>query len=327
MCTGISLGNKDLGINTLSRTLDFVFMEEGEMVVLPRNFTWKSLADDKEYSAKYSMCGMGSNVANYMFNEGLNEKGLAGAMLYLPGFAKYNNELSNDKMNIAPFEILKYFLTQCSDVKEVIESAKTMHVMDVKIPQFDMELPVHFILSDKNGETVIIETVGCEIKIYEENVGVMTNSPSYDWHMNNLANYLNFSRNNPSATINGVELAPKGEGFGLHLPGGVNPMDRFVRAAIGRELMVSKGLITNQQECILHAFKLLDNVCIPKGYMDMQGQCDYSIYKICMSCNELKYYYKTYKTDTLTVFDFNKYIDATEPMQFPLINDFIVQEM
>lgn len=327
MCTGISLGNKDLGINSLSRNLDFTYMQDCDIIVLPRSFSWTGLAKGEKIQNKYSICGMGGPVAEYTFNEAMNEKGLAGAMLYLPGFAKYNTEIDETKLNLAPFEILKYMLGTCSNVDEVIAVCKNLRVMDIKVPEFNMALPVHFIFTDKNGDTIIVETANCEVQVYTENTATLTNSPTYDWHLNNLANYLSFSRENPTNTINGIELKPKGEGYGLKLPGGVNPIDRFVRAAIGRELMVSKGLITSEQEMILHAFKLLDNVAIPQGFMDMQEQADYSIYKICMSISELKYYYKTYKADTLQMFDFSKYVDVTEPMEIPISNEFIVHEM
>lgn len=327
MCTGIALGNKNVGCNTLSRTLDFVFMQDSELVVLPRGYKWTGLADGVEYTTKYALTGMGDALAGYMFNDGVNEKGLAGAMLYLPGFAEYNKETEAGKLNLAPFEVLKYFLTECANVKEVIEAAKNLRMIDMPIPQFNMELPVHWILSDKDGETVIVETVGKSVQIYEKNVGVMTNSPSYDWHLTNLQNWMHISTTNPTMELNDLQIPVRGEGYGLKLPGGVNPTDRFVRAAIGRQLMLNKDLITSEQEAILHAFKLMDNVAIPKGYMDMHGQPDYSIYKICMSCSEQKYYYKTYKTDTLTCLDLNKYKDITEPKHFKLVNEFIVQEM
>lgn len=42
--------------------------------------------------------------------------------------------------------------------------------------------------ADKSGKSIVIEPVGGELKIYDAPLGVMTNSPPFDWHMTNLRN-------------------------------------------------------------------------------------------------------------------------------------------
>ena len=328
MCTGITLGNKDINCNTLSRTLDFEFMQDSELVVLPRNHQWKGNVDQTPYAGKYALVGMGGDFGGYTFNEGVNEKGLAGAMLYLPHFAEYNEYSEEGYTNLAPYEVLKWILTTFSNVKEVAEACKTLNILKMELAAFKMLLPVHWIISDANGDTIVIEPLKGKVTVYEKTVGVMANSPSYDWHLTNLTRYISASSTPKAAKeLNGLEIASVSEGSGMAgIPGDPTSISRFVRAAYGRDAMLNKNLIDSEQNAVLHAFKLLDNVAIPKGFMDTAaGHLDFSIYKICMSCSEKKYYYKTYVSDTLYCFDLMKQdLDAKEPKHFKLKNDLII---
>ena len=62
----------------------------------------------------------------------------------------------------------------------------------------------------------VVEVVGGAIKVHDAPLGVITNSPAYDWHMTNLRNYVNLSVQNPAPiTIEGVELTKMGQGPGM----------------------------------------------------------------------------------------------------------------
>ena len=60
----------------------------------------------------------------------------------------------------------------------------------------------------------------------------MTNSPTFDWHMTNLRNYINLKPNDVGhIDIGKVDLGQFGAGSGMHgLPGDFTPPSRFVRA-------------------------------------------------------------------------------------------------
>ena len=64
-------------------------------------------------------------------------------------------------------------------------------------------------------------------------LGVMANAPTYDWHMTNLANYINLSVNDiESIKLGARKISAFGAGGGLlGLPGNFTP-PCFVRAAI-----------------------------------------------------------------------------------------------
>ena len=98
--------------------------------------------------------------------------------------------------------------------------------------EFGTPLPLHHIVSDATGASLVIEYMDGEMSMFDNKVGAMTNSPNYDWHLLNLRNYANLTpRAAPARAIDGVSLAPFGAGSGmLGLPGDFTPPSRFVRA-------------------------------------------------------------------------------------------------
>ena len=69
----------------------------------------------------------------------------------------------------------------------------------------------------------------------------MANSPTFDWHMTNLSNYINLSvLNVVPVQLSGLKLAQFGQGSGLHgLPGDYTSPSRFVRAAVFSQSAIS----------------------------------------------------------------------------------------
>ena len=92
MCTGLNLVTKD-GKHIFGRSLD-VTCSYGESVnIVPRNFEWLNVVDNKTYKTKYACIAMSIVVDNHPFLfDGVNEKGLAGGGLNFLSFAKFSDE-------------------------------------------------------------------------------------------------------------------------------------------------------------------------------------------------------------------------------------------
>ena len=59
----------------------------------------------------------------------------------------------------------------------------------VAIPMLGTVPPIHWMFSDRTGESIVVESDRDGLHIYRNTVGVMTNSPGYPWHRTNLLNY------------------------------------------------------------------------------------------------------------------------------------------
>ncbi len=58
-----------------------------------------------------------------------------------------------------------------------------------------------------------MDLIGGKLKVTDVPLGVMTNAPTYDWHMTNLDNYINMSvKDIKSANLGDVKLQAFGSG-------------------------------------------------------------------------------------------------------------------
>ena len=71
-----------------------------------------------------------------------------------------------------------------------------------------------------------------KLKVYDNPLGVLTNSPTFDWHLTNIRNYVKISAVDAGPLkIAGMTFAPLGQGSGLlGIPGDPTPPSRFIRA-------------------------------------------------------------------------------------------------
>ncbi|MGL5576426.1 MAG: choloylglycine hydrolase family protein [Sarcina sp.] len=294
MCTSLTLKSLD-NKNFLARTMDFALDFNENLNLVPRNFKYFSAADKKNFISKYAALGMSIVVKDHpVFADGVNEKGLSCATLYFPGFAHYKENLSTDKINLAPFDFVYFILANCADIDEAIEFTKQVEFIDVKFDLIGIAPPLHWTLTDKTGRAIVVENTIEGLKITENPLGVMTNSPEIDWHLKNLRQYTGVSpvqENN--INWNGLDLNPFSQGAGtLHLPGDYTPPSRFIRAAYLKHVALEPK---TEVDAVTALFHILGNCEVPKGAVLKDGkEVDYTLYTSAMCCNTCSYYYKTY---------------------------------
>lgn len=124
--------------------------------------------------------------------------------------------------------------------------------------------PVHFVVTDKEGKGLIIEYIDGKLNVYDDKVGVLTNSPGYPWQVTNLSNYINLSPSNPKPlVVDGVTYTATGQGAGaVGLPGDYSPPSRFVKTAY---LLKNAMPAENAIKGVNLAEHILNNVDIPYG--------------------------------------------------------------
>ena len=270
-CTGISLKSQDGGV-IVARTVEWALgdAKHNQMIIFPRGKVFRAQTPDglngMTWKGKYGLV----SVSGYDQPHGpdaMNEKGLYVGVYYFPGYADYaayDKKQADRSMSVGDF--MQWLLSSFETVEEVRRNLDKVLVVDVKDPLFGgAPLPFHWKIADPTGTSVVVEIVdGGEIKVYDTFKGVITNSPTYDWHLTNLRNYLNLSTQ-PAAPliIDGESVAPFGGGSGLvGLPGDFTPPSRFVRAAV---LTATARPLPTSVDAVFEAFRVLDGFNIPVG--------------------------------------------------------------
>jgi choloylglycine hydrolase len=314
-CTGIELIAAD-GSVIHARTLEFGIDLKSEVMMVPRGYSRTGTTPDgkpgKTWTAKYA--SLGANALGMpILIDGLNERGLAVGLFYFPTTAKYQPYAPSDApRTIAPWEVGSYILENFATVDEVRANLPNIVVPGVVLAAWKFSPPAHYVVHDAAGKSIAIEYTDGKLNIYDNPLGVMTNSPGFDWHMTNLRNYVNFSMSDlPPAQVGSVKLVPFGQGTGmLGLPGDFTPPSRFVRA-----VAFSQSALPSQTgyEAILQAFHILDNFDIPKGSSrapdkDEHGNvvADYTLWTSAIDLKAERFYFRTFENSQIRMVDLTK---------------------
>jgi choloylglycine hydrolase len=231
----------------------------------------------------------------------MNEKGLVVGTLYLPGFAEfqpYDPAQANISMNSAEFT--NFVLTQFATVDQVGEGLKGIRVVPIPEPALGGPAPVHLMVADRSGKAIAVQYLKGELKVFNNPLRVLTNSPPFEWHMTNLRNYVNLSAVAwPAKKVENLDFAPIGAGSGfLGLPGDYTPPSRFVRAVAYTQ---TARKTPDGDETVYEVFRILDNFNLPLGTAEgpdaspelLKGMRSSTIWTTAADTRNLKYYYHT----------------------------------
>ena len=292
----------------------------GEQVVItPRNFPLpfrKAGTIDRHHA----IIGMASAKENYpLYAEAANEKGLGIAGLNFPEYAFYPERGETGKQMISPFELPLWLLSQCENLQQAKALLQETAVIDLPFSEKMPLTPLHWHMADESG-SLVLECTRAGMKIYDNPVGVMTNSPPFDFHLTNLRQYLNLTAEYPRDRLGADDsLTPFGVGFGaLGLPGDWSPTSRFVRAAFLKANAHGK---TDEMGSVGRFFHLLSGVAMMDGLVETNsGQYEKTSYSCCINVTKGIYYYTTYENRQITGIDMRKENPESDELKiFPLL--------
>jgi choloylglycine hydrolase len=311
-CTGIRIKPRD-GSVVVARTLEFAVDLRSNVIVVPRGIESVATAPDgrtgRRWKSTYAAVGA-NGFGLPAIVDGFNEKGLAAAIFYFPGYAEYQKvDAANVNDAVAPWELPLYLLGNCTNVDEAIRAARGIRVGNTPLKEAGGSLPCHYIVSDSNGRCAVLEYVGGELKVHNNPLAVITNSPTFDWHVTNLRNYINLTVNNvPPVDIAGIKFRAFGQGSGmLGLPGDFTPPSRFIRAVAFSQAALP---VANADEGVLQAFHILNQFDIPKGAArGVEADKEVADYTLWTSASDLtnrRYYFRTFANSRIRMVDLNK---------------------
>ncbi len=306
MCTGLALETKD-GLHLFGRNMDIEYSFNQSIIFIPRNFKCVNKSNKKELTTKYAVLGMGTIFDDYpTFADGMNENGLGCAGLNFPVYVSYSKEDIEGKTNIPVYNFLLWVLANFSSVEEVKEALKNANIVDIPISENIPNTTLHWMISDITGKSIVVEQTKEKLNVFDNNIGVLTNSPTFDWHVANLNQYVGLRYNQvPEFKLGDQSLTALGQGTGLvGLPGDFTPASRFVRVAFLRDAMIK-----NDKDSIdlIEFFHILNNVAMVRGSTrTIEEKSDLTQYTSCMCLEKGIYYYNTYENNQINAIDMNK---------------------
>lgn len=318
-CTGISINQNDFILQ--ARTIEYAESNlNSKLIISPKNKHFVSILPNTkktgiEWNAKYGYVGI-SVIDDRFIAEGINEAGLNAGLFYFPHYGsleKYDQK--HRAISIVDMQFVSYLLSNFKNIDEVKKGIKKIKIVNIAYDNDNNGLPTaHYRVADSDGKNIVIEIINNgEIKIYDNLVGVLTNSPDYEWHVKNLNNYVNLKSGNYSNfDINNHKIFSFGAGTGaLGLPGDITPPSRFVRAFY---MISSMPKMNNLDDLVKSAFHILNNFDIPI-WIEYDKKYQNYIPKDLLSATQWtsvsvlkqkEFYYKTMNNAEIRKVDLNK---------------------
>ncbi len=316
-CTQILLTAKD-GSVIIGRTMEFGAELGSHIITSPVGRVIESPTPSGKnggltWTSKYGYVMMDFFGSKHPV-DGMNERGLSVGLLYLPGYTEYQTvPAGSDKDALFYLYVGDWVLGNFATVEEVKEHIHDIYVFSKPVTYGvlkDVVFPVHMVVADSSGKSVVVEWVNGNTNVYDNPLGVLTNSPEFPWQLDNLKNYVNMSAHSPKPiTVGGVEYYGTGQGSGaVGLPGDHTPPSRFVKMAF---LVENSFQVNTAEDTINLGEHILNNVDIPIGAVqgeegdknDLPDKTEWTVFK---DLTNNKLYFKSYTNTALQVIDLNK---------------------
>jgi choloylglycine hydrolase len=270
-CTAVDIVAADKSV-IAGRTMEWAFDMKWTLVGQPKGTELALTAPAAlglptvTVPTKYAVVGVSAGIIpGGALLEGQNSTGLGMSGNFLPGFTEYQAVTRDDKSYVSILTFGSWALGNHASVAELRTALADIKVWsDSSLPSGPTPPTLHFVFTDRSGDGMIAEYVGGALQIHDNAAHVLTNAPTYDWHLLNLRNYLNLSTVGVSSRqIGEVDVTALGQGGGMMgLPGDFTPPSRFVRAAFMRHWITQPQ---NADEAIQAIDHILNTVDIPIG--------------------------------------------------------------
>jgi penicillin V acylase-like amidase (Ntn superfamily) len=247
-CTRILWNDNKLAV-VVGRTMDWPETTEPVLTVFPRGMKRDggrigpdvSVKENPEkWTSKYG--SLVTTTYGIGTADGFNERGFAAHMLYLTATDFGPRDASKPGLQVGLWA--QFLLDNAATVNEALALVDT--VQPVMVEAHGRKATVHLAIEDASGDSAIIEYIGGKPVIHHgREYRIMTNDPAYDEQLA-LLKRQDYSK--PSSD--------------LPLPGNVNAIDRFQRAAYYAAILPEPK---NEREAVAGVLAIARNVSVPFG--------------------------------------------------------------
>ena len=262
------------------------------------------------------------------YSDGLNTQGLSVASLWLT-YTEYEDIESPDPSKyLLSADMVGYLLGTCATVSEVQASFEALIVWMPK--DLQEQGPNHLSIHDAAGNSLVVEFIKGKKIFYDNNdIGVLTNGPQYDWQAINLNYFFNSCTAKDTLTDQFVQMveqdngqlkAQAGDPFqfevlgsGMHgLPGDATSPSRFLRAAKLRHCVPSAN---NAREGVQYAMQILGRIWVCEEEVlfayGKENTYDLTLWMTIRDHSNLVVYFATHLNHTLQAVEM-KHLDFSK---------------
>ena len=304
MCTAVRFTD-DQGNMFFGRNLDWSFDYGQTVLRTPGDAAVPAAFERPDDPARgHDVIGVGITALGVpLYFDCANDAGLAVAGLNFPQSAHYAAGPVDGSVNVAAYEF-PYWVAR--NFGSVAEARAALAGVSVVAKAVSDKLPVanlHWIVADATG-AIVVECMEDGLRVWEDDVDVLTNEPNFGWHRQNLRNYLTLTDADPApASWGGAELRAFGSGEGLRgVPGDYSGPSRFVKVAF---VNAHYPVQTGEKGNVTRLFRTLGSVAVPEGCARMaDGSYEKTLYTSGFSAATRSYYYATYDDPQIREFSF-----------------------
>ncbi|MCK9423608.1 MAG: linear amide C-N hydrolase [Bacteroidales bacterium] len=315
-CTIFRLTAKDGNI-MVTRSMEFAVNLHYDLIVVPRNKAFISpFSQDKHgitWSTRFGYVGVAAFGMNYGVSDGMNEKGLSLSALWFENNMQWQEVTPADSNIALAFTMFSDWVlgsfSTVDEIKAALPKIKVFNYADTS--KIKMPVLLHYIVYDAAGGCIVIEYDKGQYNIYDNPLGIMTNSPSFPWQMNNLRQYIGLEPYNSMAVKgDGLTISPTGHGQGMvGLPGDYTPPSRFVRLAmfnrfVDRQPDAMYNL--NLSQHVINTFTIPLGIIIDKAPDGTIIDKESTQWVSFRDISNRVLYFKTYENPTLRKIDLNQ---------------------
>ncbi|MCK9205244.1 MAG: linear amide C-N hydrolase [Bacteroidales bacterium] len=314
-CTVFRMTAKD-GSILIARSMEFAVDLHYDLIVVPRNTTFTSPFPQGRHgitwATRFGYVGVASMGMNSGVSEGMNEKGLSISALWFENNMQWQQVSSGDSNQaLAQTMFSDWVLGRFSTVEDVKASVIKIKVFNYTDPSIKMPVLLHYIVYDAAGGSIVIEFDKGQCNVYDNPLGIMTNSPNFPWQMTNLRQYIGMDPANPkAANADGLTFSATGHGQGMiGLPGDYTPPSRFVRLAMfSRFVDQQPDAAHNLILCnhVINTFTIPFGIIVDKAPDGTILDKESTQWVTFRDITNRVLYFKTYDNPTLRKIDLNK---------------------
>ncbi|MBF1300547.1 MAG: linear amide C-N hydrolase, partial [Parvimonas sp.] len=253
----------------------------------PKDFNYEEDVFGNKLYTKYKIMGATFKDYDHLI-DGINEKGLLGCTNSFRNAIHFKKEPVESKINLTSTKILNVFLTNCETLEDIKNLAPKIYIIEKSlIDENNYSRHYHYMFTDKNNKSLIVEIEDGNLKVYENKYNIMTNSPSFTKHIRNLEKYLE-------------KRELKGNIF--------TPTKRFIRAYIELENLKTNNFLENNENILFNSLK---KFAISKEDLEnlSEDSQNITLYYSISNSKTLKYYFKYTNLENINSFSFDDFKD------------------